>query len=80
MEIGSDILETGHSFYVHIKYNIEISICPWNNIPFEAGITVLTFLYFFERDVCEGVYAHVFASPWGIVEGIRSLGAGVAEI
>jgi len=47
VEIGSDILETGHSFYVHIKYNIEISICPWNNIPFEAGITVLTFLYFF---------------------------------
>lgn len=44
MEIGSDILGTGHSFYVHIKYSIEISICPWNNIPSEAGITVLTFL------------------------------------
>lgn len=52
VKIGSDILGTGHSFYVHIKYNVEASICPWDDIPFEAGITVLTFLYFFFKDLC----------------------------
>jgi hypothetical protein len=51
VEIGSDILGTGHSFYVHIKYSLDISICPWNDIPFEAGISVLTFLYL-KKIVC----------------------------